>query len=128
MENECFVLLRKAVNLFEGKRLAQEDFGRYPSKDELQLEIEEYIKKQTGEENIYPDYLQEYKSGGSVKSDEIDDIAWDIGLQKGLIKNNNWIDDMSKSKAMDLAKIEFMAKGGKTGLDGIDWIMTGKMK
>ena len=136
--NKCFELLRKAVNQMEEQRLAQEDFGRYPAKNEFQLEVEEYVKQETGEENIYPSHLREYSSGGEAKADkqvstELDDIAWDIGLKNKWIENNEWAKESNRQKAYNLAKAELFhfAKGAeiKKGMfDGMNWIITGEAK
>jgi|CXWL01.1.fsa_nt_gi hypothetical protein len=70
----------------------------------------------------------EMTSGGKA-GEELNDIAWDIGLKNKWIVNDNWIDEHSRQKAFNLAKAELyhFTKGGKTGaLDGVDWIITGK--
>jgi len=72
-------------------------------------------------------HVEKMASGGAV--DELEDMAWDIGIENKWISNDKWKDDASKQKALGLAKVELakFAKGGKAGLlDGIDWIITGK--
>lgn len=68
--------------------------------------------------------------GHRVKT-ELDDIAWDIGMQNKWIVNGDWLNEKSKQKAYNIAKLELyhFAKGGKAGkgwFDGVDWIITGK--
>ena len=64
------------------------------------------------------------KQGGITTDDLLHDIAYDIGLENGWLKNNQWQTDELKEKAFSLAKKEAgkYAKGGETN---IGWIITG---
>lgn len=63
-------------------------------------------------------------------SQEIDDIAFDIGLEHQWVEGNKWKGDEFKDKAYKLAELEAKkySKGGEIRDfgTGIDWLITGK--